>query len=155
MYRSHSGTDWDDQTMAPFPGFGMVLGLLVFLLVAGLVGWSTQPPATVYSHRCQRYNNVDGEDDDDEWGEEYFEPRADVKTGQLQTKTPLTAKAKGVLDKVINQKKALRSAKPAPKVSTPPPVKQKKPEGFSPEEIKKKQRVQFASEIQSVTVHRI
>ena len=152
MHRSYSGTDWDDQPTAPFPGFGLVLGLLVFLLVAGLIGWSTQPPAAMYSHRCQRYN-MDDDDDEDEWGEEYFQPRTDGKTGQLKTNAPLTSRAKNVLTQVTDKKKALKAAKPAPKVSTTLPVKQKKPEGFNKDEQDKK-KVKF-TEIKPVTVHKL
>ena len=157
MHRSYSGTDWDDQPTAPFPGFGIVLGLLVFLLVAGLIGWNTQPHSTMCSHRCQRYN-MDDDDDEDEWGEEYFQPRTDGKTGQLKTNAPLTSRAKNVLTQVTDKKKALKAAKPAPKVSTTLPAKQKKPEGFNQtEQDKKKPRVHFTppADIKPVTVHKL
>ena len=96
---------------------------------------------------------MDDDDEEDEWGEEYFQPRGDGKTGQLQTNAPLTSKAKDVLSKVADKKKALKAAKPAPKVSTTLPVKQKKPEGFNKDEQDKK-KVKF-TEIKPVTVHKL
>jgi hypothetical protein len=69
MQRQRYTCDTDgDNTTTAFPGFVIVVGLLLFSLIVGMIGWSTYPPPLVYPHSYKRYEL---DDEDDEWEEHY------------------------------------------------------------------------------------
>ena len=76
-YRRDNATDIYDRE-GENPGAGLVVGLLVFLLVIGLIGWHTRPVHVAYTHTCRRYETED-DDDDDDWEEGYAEDDGNVK----------------------------------------------------------------------------
>ena len=158
MQRQRYASDRDEGDGTAFPGFGMVVGLLLFLLIIGMIGWSTQPTQVAYPHKWQRYEM---DEDDEDW-EEYYEPGPNgqgvkSKPGVLRTSTLLSKKAQDVVKKVIGKKIEKRQQpkpilKPVAKLFTmkaPPP----KAEGY--EKAKDKKKVSIAEEIRPIKVSEI
>ena len=148
------------------PGLGLLVGLVVFLLIVGLIGWHTRPVPVAYSHSCRRYEP----DDEEDW-EEGYEPdnkrravakpasKAVVKAGTgLKTDKNLNQASQDAIKAAIAKRMNKRTAKPAappkpPAVTKsaavrPPPKK----EHFQAADAKKKAAAAPASEVKAVRV---